>query len=335
MNDILYDLCKLNNIYFLSNDNISRSFICDDGIHLNQKGTHILASNFVTFINNIFNVNWLYRESCLTENCNSKCLSGNNINRNIKLSNNSDSVLSPLTNINEETDEDALGILNKRRRDNCDRLIFGNLNINSINSKFDQMKFLLQGKVDILVLSETKLDNSFPTNQFLIEGYSKPIRLDRNRNEGGLLVYIREDVPCKKLKSHSFAEDTEGTFIEINLRKCKWLLFAMYHPPSQCDKYFFHYLRRSLDIYSASYDKFVLIGDFNSEESEDTLAHFLNYHNASNLVRDKICFKSLSNPICIDLIITNKPGCFQNTIAASIGLSGCHKFVTTILKSIF
>ena len=109
----------------------------------------------------------------------------------------------------------------------------------------------------------------------------------------------------------------------------------MYHPPSQCDKYFFHYLRRSLDIYSASYDKFVLIGDFNSEESEDTLAHFLNYHNASNLVRDKICFKSLSNPICIDLIITNKPGCFQNTIAASIGLSGCHKFVTTILKSIF
>ena len=30
MNDILYDLCKTNNIYFLSNDNISRNFICDD-----------------------------------------------------------------------------------------------------------------------------------------------------------------------------------------------------------------------------------------------------------------------------------------------------------------
>ena len=44
------------------------------------------------------------------------------------------------------------------------------------------MKFLLQGKVDILVVSDTKLDNSFPTNQFLIEGYLKPFRLDRNRN---------------------------------------------------------------------------------------------------------------------------------------------------------
>ena len=111
----------------------------DDGIHLNQKGTHTLASNFVTFINSIFNVNWLYMEFCLTKNCNSKCLSGNNINGNTKLSNNSDSVLSPLTNINEETDKDALSISNKCRKDNSDRLIFGNFNINSINSKFDQM----------------------------------------------------------------------------------------------------------------------------------------------------------------------------------------------------
>ena len=127
----------------------------------------------------------------------------------------------------------------------------------------------------------------------------------------------------------------KGIFIEINLRKCKWLLFATYHPPSQCGKYFFDYLSRSLDIYIALYDKFVLIGDFNAEKSEDTLAYFLNFHNTSNLVIDKTCFKSLRNPSCIDFIITNKPGCFQNTIATSIGLSDCHKFVTTILKASF
>ena len=126
----------------------------------------------------------------------------------------------------------------------------------------------MQGKVDILVLTETKLDNSFPTNQFLIEGYSKPFRLDKNRNGEGLLVHIREDIPCKKLKSHSFAEDLEDIFIEINLRKCKCLLFATYHHTSQCDKYFFDYFSRSLDIYNALYDKFVLIGDFNAKELE-------------------------------------------------------------------
>ena len=75
---------------------------------------------------------------------------------------------SVLSHINEETNEDILNILHKH---SSDRLMFVNLNINSINTKFDQMEFLMEGKVDILILTETKLDNSFPTNQFLIEGY--------------------------------------------------------------------------------------------------------------------------------------------------------------------
>ena len=91
-------------------------------------------------------------------------------------------------------------------------------------------------------------------------------------------------------------EDIDGIFIEINLRKCKLLLSVTYHPPSQCNKYFFDYLSRGLDVHSALYDKFVLIGDFDAEESEDTFAYVLNCHNASNIVRDKTYFKSLSNP---------------------------------------
>ena len=47
----------------------------------------------------------------------------------------------------------------------------------------------------------------------------------------------------------------------------------------------FWFLSRGFDIYSALLDKFVLIGDFDAEESEDTLAHFLSYHNASNIVK--------------------------------------------------
>ena len=69
-------------------------------------------------------------------------------------------------------------------------------------------------------------------------------------------------------------------------------------------------LFRGLDIYSALYDKIALIGDFNAEGSEDTLAYFFNCHNSSNIVRDKACFKSLSNPSCVELIIINNFGCF-------------------------
>ena len=36
-------------------------------------------------------------------------------------------------------------------------------------------------------------------------------------------------------------------FIEVNLRKCKWLLSGIYHPPSQSDQYFFGKLVIALD----------------------------------------------------------------------------------------
>ena len=50
------------------------------------------------------------------------------------------------------------------------RLIIGSLNVNSISNKFDQLKTVVQGKLDILVIVETKLDTTFPASQFLIEG---------------------------------------------------------------------------------------------------------------------------------------------------------------------
>ena len=72
------------------------------------------------------------------------------------------------------------------------RLIIANLNKNSISNRFDQLKLFVQGKVDILVVTETELDSAFPTSQFMIDSYSEPYRFDRNRNGGGVLyLYFR------------------------------------------------------------------------------------------------------------------------------------------------
>ena len=66
-------------------------------------------------------------------------------------------------------------------------IIIGYINVNSIQSKFDDVNFLLNSKVDIY---ESKLDNSFPSEQFCMSGYNKPFRLDVSDKSGGLLVYI-------------------------------------------------------------------------------------------------------------------------------------------------
>ena len=69
---------------------------------------------------------------------------------------------------------------------------------------------------DILMISETKLDPSFPTGQFHIHGFSEPYRFDRNSNGGGILLYIREDIPSKLILTKI---TIERFFVKINLRK--------------------------------------------------------------------------------------------------------------------
>ena len=85
---------------------------------------------------------------------------------------------------------------------------------------------LVKDKVDIIMVSETKLDESFPTSQFLVKGYSTPIRFNRNCHGGGLMCFISDDLPHKELKSHKLPGDVEGIFIELTLRKHKWLLMG-------------------------------------------------------------------------------------------------------------
>ena len=75
------------------------------------------------------------------------------------------------------------------------KLIIGHLNINSQRNKFELMTHQIKDNIDILMISETKLYESFPTRQFFMEGFSSSHRLDRNCNGGGILLYIRKDIP--------------------------------------------------------------------------------------------------------------------------------------------
>ena len=79
----------------------------------------------------------------------------------------------------------------------------------------------------------------------------------------------------------------------------------------------------------------MLVGDFNAEESEPRLSQFLFEMNATNIVKESTCFKRLSNPSCIDLVITNSSSNFQNTKEISTGLSDFHKMVVSVLKHTF
>ena len=229
---------------------------------------------------------------------------------------------------------DGKSVLGKLRTKNAGRLVIGYININSIRNKFQGLVEIVNGNIDILMIAETKLDTSFPNEQFSIHGYCKPLRLDRNSNGGGLLVYVRDDIPSFQLKSFTFKDDIECICFEINLRKKKWALFCIYRPPTQEQSYFFDELSKAIDHYSEKYENFMFVGDFNAVETEQEINDFMNLFDLKNLVREPTCFKS-SSPRCIDLILTNRGRNFQQTTAVETGLSDFHKMVVTVLKASF
>ena len=120
---------------------------------------------------------------------------------------------------NEESSESTsfLNKLKATRIANINRLMIGHININSIRNKFEMLSNSIKGNLDILMISETKLDSTFPSNQFTIEGYAAPIRFDRNGRGGGIILYIREDIPARLLKT-SLPKDFEGFFDTVLLR---------------------------------------------------------------------------------------------------------------------
>lgn len=223
-------------------------------------------------------------------------------------------------------------MLNDIKCKNMDRLIIAHLNINSIRNKFEALKQLVNGKIDILVITESKIDSSFPLQQFRIEGYSQ-YRVDRNSEGGGVVVYIREDLPSRKLNIP--CDEIEGIFIEINIKNNKWLLFGGYNPEKSKIGIFLEQLQMKIDQYMKNYENFLILGDFNSEITEEKIKSFCEMYGLKNIVKGPTCYKNPNKPTSIDLILTNKIHIFQNNINIETGLSDHHLMTVCVMKYTF
>ena len=103
---------------------------------------------------------------------------------------------------NEANYED--NVLNNLRLQNSDTILIGHININSLKNKFELLTEMVWDKLFFLMISETKLDSSFPDAQFYMKSCSNPYRLDRNSKGGGKIVYVREDNSFKLINYYVF-----------------------------------------------------------------------------------------------------------------------------------
>ena len=134
-----------------------------------------------------------------------------------------------------------------------------------------------RGSVDILLVSETNIDDSFLQGHLVIDGFSASYKLDCNSLGDGLMLFVREDILSNLLTTEE--KPAAGFYAELNLCNSKWLVSCFYIPHKNSIGNHLDRISESLDLLSFDYEKLTFLGDFNVTDDE---------HHMDNLYATKI-----------------------------------------------
>ena len=181
--------------------------------------------------------------------------------------------------------------------------IFTYVNINSFRHTFSPSTELLSKKlVDFLAIAETKLDRSFPNAQFYVDEFSLH-RQDLTASSGGLLVYIRSDLPHRRLKYAEVNSDGfESLCVEISIGVTKTAITSIYKYPSVSNDSFKKSMSKIANCLLKTYDDLILWGDANCcPLKSDTIKDLCDTYGLSNLINEPTCHKGTVSTL-LDII---------------------------------
>ena len=203
--------------------------------------------------------------------------------------------------------------------------------------KFVEIEELLNEKtVDLLFISETKIDSSFRNSIFEVSGY-KHERHDRNIHGGGLAAFIRTDIPARR-RHDLECKNLENIIYEVTLNKTKWSILCVYRPPSMSDKKFSEQLTITIDKCITQYDHYLLMGDLNYDllckNKGKTLFDLMELFDLCNLIKEPTCFMKNCKNSLLDVILTNSKSLCFKTLNFTTGISDCHNMISTVINNI-
>ena len=146
------------------------------------------------------------------------------------------------------------------------------------------------------------------------------------------VFYYMLDIPLKLL----LVEENliEGFFVEINLRnKKKSLLSCSYNPKKTSLSNHIVELSKSLDLFTTKYELLLFLDDFSMGMENSSIKTFCRNFNLTSMINKPTCYKNPDKSTCIDLILTNCPGSFQNSCVIETDLSDFHKMIVTVMKT--
>ena len=190
------------------------------------------------------------------------------------------------------------------------------------------MKLLLHFiLIDIFALSESKIDESFLNAQFIINDFSLH-RKDRNRFGGGLLFYIRSDIPhrrrCDLEPSNQISHGVEIMVIEARLYEMeKWFLVIMYKTAKVTNESFENTLTEICQSLEKESTHWFVMGDTNLDMNHEK--------SLSDPVDGPTCFKG-DKPSSIDVLLSTEPKRFKTPLNSTCSLSNFHNLTCVATK---
>ena len=188
---------------------------------------------------------------------------------------------------------------------------------------------LTEGHVDVLCISETKLDSSFPDAQFAVEHFSL-YWSDRNAHGGGILCYIKSNIPHRIRNDCALnANGVENITLQLKLTSVNMFISCMYRPPKVHVSHLITSLEHVCEKCICDGSSLYIIGDLNVDmmTKSNALADTLDVFNLRNVVRKPTCFKNVLNPSLLDVILTNTPRRLTSVLNVSLGICDFHNFI--------
>ena len=122
---------------------------------------------------------------------------------------------------------------------------------------------IVKAPLDGFCVDETKLDDSFPNSQFIVENFQcPPFRRDRNSKGSGKLVYVKQGIIAKRLENLE-TKFSETICIELTNSNKKWCALFTYRLPKQSKTLFFEEMLSSLSHIVNKCDNYIFAGDLN------------------------------------------------------------------------
>ena len=156
--------------------------------------------------------------------------------------------------------ENPIESIRKLKLSNSHKIMLGHLNVNFLRNNFEPIADVIQRTSDIFLLSETKIDESFPDKQLCLNNF-RIFRKDRNWYGGRIMFKVNGNLPCKNLTTEIY-NLTETIFLEVNIPSSKWLFLGCYKPPSQNES-FISNVSKTTNAFSTKYDNILSMGDLN------------------------------------------------------------------------